>query len=115
MVMTAMTATALPYALDDYDLILDFSFPPWFLPTAQTMAGRREIPLDYVVLRPSEAVCAARAASRAEGRMEDYTPYHDLYLSFDAASTHRIEDDASDVATLAAQVRAGLKAGKFRV
>ena len=29
--MTAMTAAAVPYALAGYEVILDFSIPPWFL------------------------------------------------------------------------------------
>src|SRR5271166_6139849 len=71
MVMTAMTAASLPYAASGYETILDFSIPPWFLDTARAIAKVREAPLDYVVLRPSEAVCAARAAARAEGKIVD--------------------------------------------
>jgi len=35
------------------------------------------VPLDYVVLRPSETVCEARAASRTEGVIADYGPYRE--------------------------------------
>ena len=69
MIMTAMTAAALPYALYGYEVILDFSIPPWFLETAQRVVKWKDLDLDYVVLRPSETVCAARAAGRAEARL----------------------------------------------
>lgn len=74
MTMTAMTAAAVPYALYGYEVILDFSIPPWFLDTALRIAGTRDVPLDYVVLCPSEEVCAARAAARNEGAIPDYRP-----------------------------------------
>jgi AAA domain-containing protein len=115
MVMSAMTAAALPYAASDYETILDFSIPPWFLDTARRIAKVRDVPLDYVVLRPSEAVCAVRAAGRAEGTITDYAPYRELYLTFDIADRHLIQDDASDAKSLAARIRKGLDAGQFRL
>ncbi|MFZ1131692.1 MAG: AAA family ATPase [Terriglobales bacterium] len=115
MVMTAMTTAALPYALYGYEVILDFSIPPWFLETAQRIAKSRDVPLDYVVLRPSEAVCAARAAGRGEGAIADYTHYRELYSSFDEAERYTIADDASEAAVVAARIREGLNAGKFRI
>ncbi len=115
MTMTAMTTAALPYALYGYEVILDFSIPPWFLETAQRVAKAKDVPLDYVVLRPSEVVCAARAAARAEGAIADYTPYRELYSLFDKAERYTIQDDASDAAAVAAHIREGLDAGKFRV
>ncbi len=114
-IMTAMTAAAIPYALAEYDVILDFSLPPWFITTAQAVVKVKDIPLDYVVLRPSEAVCAARAAARTAGAIADYTPYHDLYVDFDAAERYTIQDDARSAAVVAARIRDGLNAGRFRL
>jgi hypothetical protein len=115
MVMRSMTAAAVPYALSGYEVILDFSIPPWFLETAIKIAGLRNVPLDYVVLRPGETVCAARAAARAEGRIADYTPYHDLYSDFDEAGKYTIRDDERDAPVVAALIREGLGTGKFRI
>ena len=84
--MWSMTAAAVPYAVADYEVLLDFSIPPWFLDTARKVVRARAVPIDYVVLRPSEEVCTTRAAARSEGKIADYTPYRDLYLSFDEAS-----------------------------
>ena len=115
MIMTAMTGAALPYALYGYEVIVDFSIPPWFLETALKIVKSRDVRLDYVVLRPSETVCAARAASRPEGTIADYSRYRDLYISFDEAARYTIKDDASDAAVVAARIREGLDSGKFRV
>jgi gluconate kinase len=115
MIMTAMTAAAVPYALADYEAVLDFSIPPWYLDTVRKVAKLRDVPLDYVVLRPSQAVCAARAAARTEGKIADYTQYRDLYVSFDEAERHIVQDDESPAASVAASIREGLDAGRFRL
>jgi hypothetical protein len=115
MIMRSMTAAAVPYALSGYEVLLDFSIPPWFLDTAIKIAQLREVPLDYVVLQPSETVCAARAAARTEGAIADYTHYHDLYADFDETGRYTIRDDIADAATIAVRIREGLRTGKFRV
>lgn len=116
MIMTSMVAAALPYALYGYETIVDFSLPPWFLETAEKILGRKDVPADYIVLRPSEPVCAARAAGRAEGIITDYAPYHDLYADFDQVGRrHLVCDDNSDAAAMAARIREGLTEGKFRL
>lgn len=115
MIMTSMTAAALPYALYGYEVILDFSIPPWFLETAQRVVKAKDVPLDYVVLRPSETVCAARAGARSEGAIADYKPYRELYSSFDEADRYTIRDDVSDAKAVAARIRDGLNADMFRV
>ena len=68
-IMRAMTAAAIPFARSGYEVLLDFSIPPQFLGTARKIL--KEVPLNYVVLRPSLSVCETRAASRAEGRIID--------------------------------------------
>lgn len=116
MIMTAMTAAALPCALYGYETIVDFSIPPWFLETADKITGKKEVPLDYVVLLPDEAVCAARAAARTEGTITDYTRYRELYQDFKAAGRrHILSDNDSDATVLAGKIREGLKEGKFRL
>jgi adenylate kinase family enzyme len=116
MIMTAMVAAALPYALYGYEAIIDFSIPPWFLESADKVVQRKEVPVDYVVLRPAESVCAARCAGRAEGIINDYTHYHDLYAYFmDVGRRHLIVNDQTDPAATAQLIREGLEEGKFRL
>ena len=115
MVMRAMTAAAAQYARDGYEVILDFSIPPWVVERLKAFADRAQASLHYVVVRPSLSVCETRAASRTEGAIADYAPYRDLYADFDASPTAILSDDAADAASLAAQIRAGIDAGVFRL
>jgi len=112
-VMRAMIASARHFKRDGYDVVLDFSIPPWYLDATRALLTGE--PFDYVVICPSEAVCASRAALRDEGRIDDYAPYRDLYLSFDPEDRHAIADDESDPETIARLVRSSLSSGCFRV
>lgn len=114
-IMASMTVAALPYALSGYEVILDFSIPPWFLATAFKITSKRQVPLEYIVLRPGEKICTARAATRAEGKITDYAPYHDLYLSFDEAKQYTIHDDTSGAAVIAEQIRKNITEGLYRI
>ena len=115
MITRAMTAATIPYAMADYETFLDFSIPPWFLDTVRAVVSVRAVPLDYIVLRPSEVVCAARAAARPAGKITDYARYRDLYASFDEAEQFIIQDDESDATAVAARIWNGLNAGRFRL
>jgi hypothetical protein len=44
-IMSAMTAAAVPYAPAGYEVILDFSIPPWYLANLQKIAAVRNVPL----------------------------------------------------------------------
>jgi len=115
MVMRAMTAAATHYALNGYEVILDFSIPPWFLDTLSNVAKFKKVPLAYILLKPDEAVCAARAASRWEGAIEDYGFYHKFYADFDHAEKYTIRNNVEDAATIASLIRSGLQEGRFQV
>ena len=106
--MASMVAASGPYALSGYEVILDFSIPPWFLNTAKNILETRNIPLEYVVLRPSEKICAQRAASRTEGAIPDYSAYHDFYVSFGEAERYMICDDTSTAFAIASEIRKGI-------
>jgi hypothetical protein len=109
----AMTVAVLPYAMYGHEVILDFSIPPWLLETAERVAKSKDVGLDYVVLRPGEAVCASCAASRSEQKIADYAPYRELYLSSYEAERHVLADDVSEAAAIAARIRDALNAGTF--
>jgi adenylylsulfate kinase-like enzyme len=113
MIMRAMISSARHFLRDDYEVIVDFSSPPWFLDAARALMQQK--PFEYVVLRPTEAVCAARAAARAEGTIADYSRYHDLYTAFNGAERYTIADDNAGPAMTAARIRRGLELGTFRV
>ena len=110
-----MTVAALPYVRTGYQVLLDFSVPPWYLDTLIKIVKARDIALDYVVIRPDENICAQRAAGRAEGIIEDYTPYKNLYASFNEAQRYTIYDNEGDAPLIAAHILEGLNEGIFRV
>ncbi len=57
-IMRAMTAAAIPFARSGYEVLIDFSIPPQFLGTARKIV--KEVPLNYVLLRPSLSVKSAQ-------------------------------------------------------
>ena len=108
-----MMAAAIPYPVSGYEVILDFSVPPWFLDTVLRIAKMRTVSVDYVVLRPLLEVCKSRAASRSKGIITDYRLYKDLYHDFDEAIKNTISDDTSNASSLAAAIMDGLRKEKF--
>ena len=113
LLMRSMTAGAIPLARGGYEVLLDFSFPIDFLDTARKIL--KEIPLDFVVLRPSLETCEQRSAARPEGAIADYSVYRDFYMMFQGASSHEISDDQADAKSLAVRIREGINGGLFRV
>lgn len=111
MIMRAMMASAAHFVRDGYEVILDFSIPPRFLEAARPIF--RGAAVDLVIVKPSLAVCAARARDRAEGAIANYDD--GFYALFEGAERHMIADDDADAASLAAPIREGLAAGAYRV
>jgi hypothetical protein len=111
--MRSMTAAAVPLARSGYEVLLDFSFPLDFLDTARKIL--KEIPLDFVMLRPSLGTCEQRAASRTEGKISDYSSYRDFYTMFEGLPEHEIVSDEADAGAIARQIRSGLDQGLFRL
>ncbi len=114
-IMSSMTAAAMPYALSGFNVLLDFTIPPWFLETAIKITSSRNVPLQYIVLMPDEKVCAERVANRQEGSIDNYALYHDLYVDFKDAKLYTIENNLSDAATIADEIRQGILNGSFRI
>ena len=113
LIMRSMTAAAVPFARSGFNVLIDFSIPPDFLPTALKIL--REIPLDFVSIRPTIELCARRAAERQAGKVADYSPYRTLYTLFENAETSEISDDEATAGILAERLRKGLASGLFRI
>jgi hypothetical protein len=111
--MRAMTAAAIPLARSGYEVVLDFSIPPQFLETARKIL--KDVPMNYVAIRPSLAVCEARAAARPEGRIADYSAYRDFYAMFEKTPSPAICDEEADAGALARRIYEGLQTGEFKV
>ncbi len=110
----SMTAAALPFARSGFRVLIDFSIPSGFLNTARKIL--KEVPFDFVLLRPSLEVCVHRAGSREQGQMKDYAMLKNFYALFhDVDNIKPICDDNADPASLARQIADGLNQGRFRV
>jgi chloramphenicol 3-O-phosphotransferase len=111
-IMRAMTSAAGSLARTGYDVLLDFSIPPPFLPSAQKIL--REASLDFVVLRPPLEICEARARDRAEGKIAKYD--QGFYALFSADARHVVAPgDGESPRAIAEIVFQDLRAGRFRV
>lgn len=109
----SMTAAAIPFARSGYRVLIDFSIPPTFVESARKIL--KEIPFDFVLLRPSFELCAQRASSRLEGAITDYPMMQGFYARFEEGKVEAICDDHADAESLARQIADGLSQGRFRV
>jgi gluconate kinase len=109
----SMTAAAVPLARSGFQVLIDFSIPPAFVDTARKIL--KEVPFDFVLLRPSLRVCVERASARKEGAITEYARLRDFYALFEEGSIDPICDDNADPASLARRIAGGLNQGRFRV
>jgi adenylylsulfate kinase-like enzyme len=112
-VVRSMTAAAIPFARSGFRVLIDFSIPPAYLDTARRIL--KEVPFDFVLLRPSLQVCAARAASREKGAITEFEGLKDFYALFEEGRIEPICDDNADPVSLARRIAEGLNQGRFRV
>jgi hypothetical protein len=108
-IMRAMTSAAGSLARTGYEVLLDFSIPPPFVPAAQKIL--RDAPLDYIVLRPRLEVCAARARDRTEGKITKYD--RGFYALFGADERHVVSEQSESPKGIAELIFKGLKEGRF--
>jgi chloramphenicol 3-O-phosphotransferase len=112
-VVRSMTAAAVPFARSGFRVLIDFSIPPTFIDTARRIL--KEVPFDFVLLRPSFEVCAKRARSRQEGAIRDYAMLKNFYARFEEGAVEPICDDNADPESLARRIVDELNQGRFRV
>lgn len=108
-----MTAAAIPFARSGFRVLINFSIPPTFVDTARKIL--KEVPFDFVLLRPSLQICIQRAASREEGAITDHERLKDFYALFEQGTVQPICDDNADPISLARHIADGLDQGRFRV
>jgi chloramphenicol 3-O-phosphotransferase len=116
LVIKAMMYSALVYARGGYTALVDFTIGPWFFDLFEKhLEGT---PFHYVVLCPSEAVCAQRAVSRAEGAMADYSEFRELHAAFSDAQgfdRHVVRNGDAGAAELAQRILAEIAADGYRI
>ena len=109
----SMTAASIPFARSGFRVLIDFSIPPTFVDGARKIL--KEVPFDFVLLRPSLEVCIARAGSRKEGAITDHVMMKNFYARFEESAVEPICDDNADPESLASRIADGLNHGRFRV
>ena len=109
----SMTAAAVPLARSGFQVLIDFSIPPTYADTARKIL--KEVPFDFVLLRPSLGVCIERAASREKGAIANRARLKTFYALFEEGNIPPICDDAAEPASLARRIAEGLNQGRFRV
>ena len=109
----SMTAAAIPFARSGFRVLIDFSIPPAFVDAARKIL--KEVPFDFVLLRPSLEVCVKRAASREQGAITDFAMLKNFYARFEEGNAEPICDDEAAPAVLARRIAEGLTQGRFRV
>ena len=112
--MSAILAAGIAYAMNEYEVLLDFSIPPSFIIKAAERIKKRKIPLNYVVVRPSIDICAARAANRERGAIEYNERFIKFYESFGELQQYIVEENEADTKTIAERIKRGLDVGLFR-
>jgi adenylylsulfate kinase-like enzyme len=113
LLVRSMTAAAVPFARSGFRVLIDFSTPPTFVDTARKIL--KEVPFDFVLLRPSLEVCAKRASTRQEGAISDYARLKTFYARFEEGGVEAICDDHAGPESLARRIAEGLDQGRFRV
>jgi chloramphenicol 3-O-phosphotransferase len=109
----SMTAAAIPFARSGYRVLIDFSIPTGFLDTARKIL--KEVPFDFVLLRPSLKTCMERAATRKVGAITDSARIKNFYPLFEDGILNPICDDTADPVSLARRIVEGLNEGRFRI
>jgi adenylylsulfate kinase-like enzyme len=108
----SMTAAAVPLARSGFRVLIDFSIPPAYASTARKIL--KEIPFDFVLLRPSLEVCVKRASSREKGAITDYERMKNFHTLFEDGNVVPICDDNADPVSLARLIAEGLNKELFR-
>lgn len=111
-----MTAAAIAYTRGGYETVVEGIAGDWIRDRFERACRAAQVELHYVVLWAPMAVAAERGRTRAQDTLPTYEPFQALHAEFTAMEeAWRVETTALQPETLAAQVRAGIEAGRFRL
>ena len=114
-VIQAAGAAAGRFARGGLATVVDGIIGPWFLPVFERAAAVQH--LDYLVLLPSAATCAARVAGRVGHGFDDEDVTLAMHQQFSTAAIdgrHVLHDPPADVAAVTSRVLAALGDGSLR-
>jgi hypothetical protein len=117
-VIAAMAAAAVTYACGGYEVVMDAIVTGWAAEVFRAKTKAEGVGLEYVLLLPDSATCAVRSRDRDDDPLPDYAPFQGLYDEFAAhglPERHVVRGGAASPEALAAELRAGLSLGRFRM
>jgi len=115
-VTDAAAAATASFVAGGFDTVYDGVMGPWFLPAFARRLGLAEF--DYVVLLPSEEVCAERVRTRVGHGFADESAARSMHQQFAAhrrSSGQMIESDRLDAQSIADDVSRRRAAGDLRI
>jgi cytidylate kinase len=117
-VIEAIVGAVMTFARGGYDVVVDGIVGPWFLPPFRAAAGRDQLAISYVVLRPGLHITLSRATERDSTELRDVdaiTGLHGAFAQLGDLEEHAIDTGDLDAEQTAAAVRRLLAAGKYRL
>ncbi|MBR7618584.1 AAA family ATPase [Phenylobacterium sp. 20VBR1] len=115
-VVEAILATAVTYARGGYEVVADGIITDWVKQLFVDGARAAGVALDFIVLIPDQAIAAERGRTRSADPLPHYSPYEALYGKFAAEdAAHAVDTGNVTPGDLAAGLREGIAAGRFRL
>ncbi|GAA4232020.1 AAA family ATPase [Actinomadura meridiana] len=87
-VLRVLVSAVFGYAEGGYQVICDGIVGPWFLDLFRVAAQERDVPLNYVVLRPDQRTTLERATARTGDALTDPDPIGSMYAQFTDLGTY---------------------------
>ena len=115
-VSRAIAACAGVFALGRYLAIVDGVVGPWFLDVYREEARRKDLAVDYVVLRPNRADAVRRASERPNAPLAEYPPHiFEGFADLGDLEPHVVSIGDEGPGQVARRVLQGTVAGRFRL
>ncbi|GLY50469.1 AAA family ATPase [Lentzea sp. NBRC 102530] len=113
-VIDVIAGAVATYARGGYDVVVDGIIGPWFLAPFRSL----DVPVSYVVLRPSLETTLARGTARGNGELTDasaITGMHEAFADLGPLEHHVLDSGDLSTAETAALVRQVVAAGTHRL
>lgn len=112
-VIDAVACAAQRYARGGYFVVLDGVVGPWFLGRIRRIV---DVPIHYIVLRPSLTTTVARAQERTD-RLKEFDPIQNLHSQFTELGdleSHAIDTTSHSVTATVDAVLQGVRSKAFK-
>ncbi|KGM03566.1 AAA family ATPase [Cellulomonas cellasea] len=118
-VVDVLAGAAFTYAGGGFVTVVDGVVGPWMLDRFLAAAPPgRDVPVDYVVLRPQREVTLARATARGPGALVEEGPVRQMWDAFadlGAFEAHVLDTSGEDAATTTERVARAVASGRCTV